>query len=503
MEAENTNDNNNNKKRGSPEPTYDPALEHNKFENSLVTRYASAEMSFLWSAQKKFSTWRRLWIYLARGEKALGLNITDEQISEMEAHINDVDFKRADQLEKELRHDVMSHIHAWAEQCPKAKPIIHLGATSCFVGDNTDLIQIKESLGLVCLRLLRVMRLLKDVALKYKALPTLGFTHFQAAQLTTVGKRACLWLQDFMLDYLQLEQLISDLPFRGVKGTTGTQASFLELFNGDHEKVKQLDNYVRGLAGFNKTIGVSGQTYTRKIDFSVLQALSAIAQSSHKFATDMRLLMHLKEMEEPFGKQQIGSSAMAYKRNPMRSERVCSIARFVITLAENAAHTAANQWFERTLDDSANRRLVLPQAFLAVDGLLSVVANIVDGVVVYEKVIEKHIAMELPFTATENILMACVKAGGDRQELHEKIREMSMEAGRRVKEEGKGNELIEMIRANPAFESIHASLDSILHANNFIGRCPQQVDEFIADEIDPILNKHKDTIVEMDEKIRV
>lgn len=460
------------------------------FENPLEGRYASKEMSYLWSPQKKFSTWRRLWLYLAKGEKALGLSITDEQIAEMEYHLDDIDFERAEQLEKELRHDVMSHIHAWSEQCPKAKGIIHLGATSCFVGDNTDLIQIRESMIMIRSKLLNGLRLFREFSLKYRSLPTLGFTHFQAAQLTTVGKRAALWLQDFKLDFVELDRLIEILPFRGVKGTTGTQASFLELFNGDHEKVKLLDKYVREQAGFTNSIGVSGQTYTRKLDFSVLQILSAISQSAHKFATDMRLLMHMKEMEEPFEDKQIGSSAMAYKRNPMRSERVCSLARFVMSLTDNCANTAANQWFERTLDDSANRRLVLPQAFLAVDGILSIVSNIVKGLVVYEKVIDKHIHMELPFMATENILMACVKAGGDRQILHEKIRKLSMEAGRLVKEDGKDNTLLEMISKDNDFKVVHDTLKDIISSSKFIGRCPEQVVEFIEEEIDPILSKY-------------
>lgn len=463
-------------------------VDKTQFENPLVSRYASQNMLFVWSPHFKFSQWRKLWLELARAQKQLGINITDEQIAEMEAHLEDIDYDVAAQKERELRHDVMAHIHAWGEQCPKARPIIHLGATSCFVGDNTDLIQIQKSLELVKAKLYGVIRVIREMAVQYKEVPTLGYTHFQAAQVTTVGKRMTLWLQDFLMDYENVSHVLDNLPFRGVKGTTGTQASFLELFDGDHKKVKDLDRIVREAVRFKKSIGVSGQTYTRKIDFTVLQCMSAIAQSAHKMATDMRLWMHTKEVEEPFGKDQVGSSAMAYKRNPMLSERVCSLARFVMSLSDNGAYTAATQWFERSLDDSANRRLVLPQSFLATDAILMIVDCIMTKIVVNKKVIEKNLAAELPFMATENILMACVKAGGDRQTLHEEIRTLSMEAGRRVKEEGKDNELLIMIKANPAFKAIHESLDTILDPKKFVGRAPEQVTEFVAESVDPILN---------------
>lgn len=457
------------------------------FENPLVTRYASDMMNFVWSPHFKFTQWRKLWLSLAKGQKLLGLSITDEQLEEMETHLTYIDYELAAEKEKELRHDVMAHIHAWGEQCPKARPIIHLGATSCFVGDNTDLIQIRRSLVIVKTRLYGFIKDFQDVVLDYRAVPVLGYTHFQAAQLTTVGKRMSLWLQDFVIDFHDLVNMIETLPFRGLKGTTGTQASFLDLFDGDHEKVKKLDRFICEEARFNKCIAVSGQTYTRKIDMKVLQLLSGIAQSAHKMATDMRLWMHTKEVEEPFGKNQVGSSAMAYKRNPMLSERVCGIARFVMSLSENGTQTAANQWFERTLDDSANRRLSLPQSFLATDSILLLVRNIISGIVVNRKVIQKNIALELPFMATENILMACVQAGGDRQSLHEEIRTMSMYAGRQVKDEGKENELIDMIREHPAFKAVHPRLNELTDPNMFIGRAPEQVAEFISEEVNPIL----------------
>lgn len=462
-------------------------MDRNIYDNPLTGRYASREMSFNWSPQKKFSTWRRLWLALAAAERELGLPITAEQLAEMSEWLDRINFEVAEAKEKELRHDVMSHVHAFGEQCPAARPIIHLGATSCYVTDNSELIMIRDGLEIVAAKLTRAIAELRNFALRYKAMPTLGFTHFQPAQLTTVGKRAALWLYDLVLDLEAVERTIGQLPFRGVKGTTGTQASFLELFAGDHEKVKALDVKVSAAMGFARRVPVSGQTYTRKIDYQVLSVLSAIAQSAQKMATDIRLLAHKKEIEEPFGKKQVGSSAMAYKRNPMRCERICSLARFVISLADNGAQTHAAQWMERTLDDSANRRLSLPQAFLGVDVILSSVASVVDGIQVWPKVIASHIQDELPFMATENIIMACVKAGGDRQDLHEAIREHSMEAARVVKEEGKPNDLLERIRQDPVFAAVHGRLGELLDPAAFVGRAPQQVDEFIADCVDPIL----------------
>jgi len=405
-----------------------------------------------------------------------------------------VNFEVAEAREKEVRHDVMSHVHAFGEQCPEARPIIHLGATSCFVTDNTELIQLREAMELVQDKLVAVVARLRDVAREYRDLPTLGFTHFQPAQLTTVGKRATLWLYDFLMDLEQVETFIADLPFRGVKGTTGTQASFLELFDGDHGKVETLNERVTELLGFGNSVPVSGQTYSRKIDFQALALLSGIAQSAAKMASDIRLLAHLKEVEEPFGKKQVGSSAMAYKRNPMRSERVCSLARFVISLSANAAQTHANQWMERTLDDSANRRLSLPQGFLGVDVILSLAANIADGLQVWPNVIAKHIQAELPFMATEVIIMACVKAGGDRQDIHEAIREHSMEASRTVKEHGRPNNLIDLIRDDDRFAAVHDCLDDILDPRRFVGRAPEQVDRFLADCVTPVLNRHADAV---------
>jgi len=468
------------------------------YENPLVGRYSSEEMNYNWSPQKKFSTWRRLWLALAQAEQELGLAISDKQLEQMRANLDNINFDVAEAKEKELRHDVMSHIHAFGEQCPDAMPIIHLGATSCFVGDNTDLILLKDGMVILQKQLLHLMSLLKDFSLEYKDLPTLGFTHFQPAQLTTVGKRATLWLQDLLFDFENLEYCVNKLPFRGVKGTTGTQASFLELFNGDHDKVRKLDKRVTELMGFTKPIGVSGQTYTRALDSMVLNAVSGTAQSTHKMATDIRLLMNMKEIEEPFEKKQVGSSAMAYKRNPMRSERICSLARFVMSLTANTTHTHANQWFERTLDDSANRRLSLPEAFLATDVILRTAANVVDGLVVYPFVINKHIQAELPFMATENILMGAVKAGGDRQELHEVIREHSMEAGRLVKQEGKDNDLIERIKNDPHFSSVKDKIDAMMHPANFVGRAPNQVEEFITEEIDPVLERYKNLMEKVD-----
>lgn len=446
-------------------------------------------MSYIWSPQNKFSTWRKLWLVLAESEKELGLDITQEQIDEMAEHLTSIDFDLAEQKEKEFRHDVMAHVHTFGVSCPKSMPIIHLGATSCFVGDNTDLIQIRSSLDLVLKKLVSFIHLLKGFADKYKDLPTLGFTHFQPAQLTTVGKRASLWLQDFYLDFEEISRLYETLPFRGVKGTTGTQASFLELFNGDHDKVKELNQKVCQKMNFSKSIWVSGQTYTRKIDFYVLSALSGLAQSASKMCTDLRLLASMKEVEEPFEKNQIGSSAMAYKRNPMRSERVCSLARYLSTLPESAGQTASTQWFERTLDDSAIRRIILPEGFLTADIILSTLMNITDGLVVYPAVIQKHIADELPFMATEVIIMQGVKAGGDRQALHEAIRVHSMEASKKVKLEGQKNDLLERIAADtenfPA--SVRENLAQLMEPAQFTGRASQQVDDFLQECIEPML----------------
>lgn len=464
---------------------------HRVYEHPLVQRYATKEMSFVWSPAMKFTTWRKLWTALATAEQELGLEITDEQLEEMRTKIYDIDFDLAEKKEAEFRHDVMGHVHAFGDVAPKAMPIIHLGATSCYVGDNTDIVQIREALQLIKRKLVQVLDTLKNFAEKYRDLPTLGFTHYQPAQLTTVGKRACLWMQDLLLDFQRLEREIEDLPMRGVKGTTGTQATFLELFDGDHEKVKALNNRVCELMGFKKAIPVSGQTYTRKIDFNILSLLSGIAQSAYKMCGDIRLLANLKEVEEPFAKNQIGSSAMAYKRNPMRSERVCSLARYVMGLPNAAANTHANQWFERTLDDSAIRRIILPEGFLAVDVILTLLANISDGMVVWPNVVRTHVMAELPFMATEVILMECVKAGGDRQELHEAIRVHSMAAGAVVKGEGKPNDLMERIAKDPLFAAVHAKLDTLIEPQLFVGRAPEQVDEFIAEEISPILESNK------------
>ncbi|KAG3197028.1 Adenylosuccinate lyase [Phytophthora cactorum] len=464
--------------------------EHNRYEHPLVSRYATKEMSEIWSPDRKFSTWRQLWLALAKSEKELGLAITQEQLDAMSAHLTDIDYEYAAEMEKKFRHDVMAHVHTFGKEAPVAMPIIHLGATSCYVGDNADIIQIKQGLQLIQRKMVKAMKVLADFALEYKDMPAMGFTHFQPAQLVTVGKRASLWLQDLWLDFQQLSEQIDSLPMRGVKGTTGTQASFLDLFEGDHEKVKKLNELVAEKMGFKKVIPVSGQTYTRKIDYFVLSILSGIAQSAYKMAGDIRLLANMKEIEEPFEKNQIGSSAMAYKRNPMRSERICSLARYVISLTDNAAQTHAAQWFERTLDDSANRRMVLPEAFLATDVILNLITNVSDGLQVWPNVIKAHIKAELPFMATENILMACVKAGGDRQELHEAIRTHSMEAGKRVKVEGAANDLLERIAADPLFKAVHDHMDTLLDPSLFIGRCPQQVEEFISEEVAPILKEH-------------
>ena len=461
------------------------------YANPLTGRYASAEMSRLWSPQFKHSTWRRLWLTLAKCERELGLAISQEQIDELSAHLDDIDFAREAEIEASLRHDVMSHIRTLAEVAPKAAPIIHLGATSCFVTDNTELIQMRAALKLVRAKLLKVIAQLADFCDEYKSMPTLGFTHLQPAQLTTVGKRFALYLQDFLLDFRRIDREIEELPFRSVKGTTGTQASFLELFAGDHAKCRELERRVAEEMGFSRVITLSGQTYTRKIDYFVLVLLSGVAQSAAKFATDVRLLANMKEVEEPFGAKQVGSSAMAYKRNPMRSERICSLARYVMSLPLNPAMTEATQGFERTLDDSANRRLVLPEAFLATDVILSILLNVTSGLKVYPKVIARRIQAELPFMATENLLMEAVKHGGDRQELHEVIRTHSMTAARRVKEEGLDNNLLELLREAPEFAAIRDRFDELLDPARFVGRAPEQVADFLAGEVRPLLAERR------------
>ena len=463
-------------------------MDRDKYENPLSHRYASAEMNRNWSAGKKFTTWRRLWVALAAAQRQLGLAISAEQIAEMERFVDDIDYAAAAAREREIRHDVMSHVYAFGQQCPLAKPIIHLGATSCYVTDNTEMIQMRDGLEVVRGKLTAVIRELRAFAVTWRELPTLGFTHFQPAQLTTVGKRASIWLHDLLLDLEAVAELTARLPFRGVKGTTGTQASFLALFDGDHDKVEALDARVTEIMGFTSRIPVCGQTYTRKYDSLVLDALSGIAQSGAKMAADIRLLAHLKEVEEPFGKRQVGSSAMAYKRNPMRSERVCGLARFVMTLAANAAHTHAGQWMERTLDDSSNRRLSLPQAFLGADVILSTLADVGSGLQVWPKVIGRHVAEELPFMATETILMECVKAGGDRQELHEAIRGHSMAAAARVKA-GAENNLLDLISTDASFAAVHGRLDTLLDPLRFVGRAPDQVTAFVRDHVDPVLER--------------
>ncbi len=462
---------------------------HDSYQNPLTGRYASREMSFNWSPQRKHSTWRRLWLALAESEKELGLPITDEQIAQMRAHLDDIDFEAAAKKEAELRHDVMSHIHVFGAQCPAAKPIIHLGATSCFVTDNTELIQMRDGLRILLSKLLKLISILAGIADRYKAMPTLGFTHFQPAQLTTVGKRFSLYLQDFMFDLSRIEEEIERIPFRGVKGTTGTQASFLELFNSDHEKVRKLEKLVAGKMGFTNVVSLSGQTYSRKVDYYVLSVLSGLAQSAAKMAGDIRLLANLREIEEPFEKSQVGSSAMAYKRNPMRSERICSLARYLMSLPVNCAQTHSVQWFERTLDDSANRRIVLPEAFLCADVILSLAANITNGIQVWPKVIAARVAAELPFMATENIIMEAVKAGGDRQELHEHIRRHSMEAARMIKEEGKKNDLLERLAADPIFAAVAPSFHEILKPEAFTGRAARQVEEYLEEKVRPELKR--------------
>ena len=469
------------------------------YENPLNTRYASREMQENFGDEKRFRLWRKLWIALAESEMELGLPVTQEQVDEMKAHAEDIDYERAEEYERQVRHDVMAHVKTFGDAAPKAAPIIHLGATSCFVDCNSEVMIMRDALDIITRKLVNVMEKLKNFALRYKDVPTLGFTHLQPAQLTTVGKRATLWLQDLMLDYENVENLYAHFRLRGVKGTTGTQASFLELFDGDTERVKELERRVVKKLGWDKVYGVTGQTYPRKFDYNVLCVLSQIAQSAYKFSNDIRILQNMKEIEEPFEKSQIGSSAMAYKRNPMRSERMGSLARYMISLPMNTAVTASTQWFERTLDDSANRRIVLAQAFLTVDAILNIYLNVAENLVVYEKVIAKHIAAELPFMATENIMMECVKAGGNRQELHERIRVLSMEAGRNVKVEGGENDLLDRVKKDGMFRPVWDRLDDILDAKKFVGRAPQQTVEFIETEIDPILARHKAELGEQGE----
>ncbi|MBQ7322980.1 MAG: adenylosuccinate lyase [Clostridia bacterium] len=466
------------------------------YTNPLITRYASKEMQRAFSDEKRFKLWSKLWIALAESEMELGLNVTQEQVDELKEYAEEIDYELAAKFEREVRHDVMAHVKAYGAYAKKAMPIIHLGATSCFVNCNAEAIMLDDALAIILKKLVNVMDKLKNFALAYKDMPTLGFTHLQPAQLTTVGKRATLWLQDLEMDYENLMHAKACIKLRGVKGTTGTQASFMELFNGDEEKVKELQNRVVKKMGYDKVYGVTGQTYPRKLDYNILCVLSQIAQSAYKFSNDIRILQNMKEIEEPFEKNQIGSSAMTYKRNPMRSERIGALARYVISLPTNSALTAATQWFERTLDDSANRRIVNAQAFLSVDAILNIYMNVAENLVVYEKVIEKHIRAELPFMATENIMMECVKAGGNRQELHEEIRMLSMEAGKNVKVDGKENNLIELIKQDEMFAPVWDHLDEILDAKKFIGRAPSQVTEFIENEIQPILDKHKELLGE-------
>ena len=465
-----------------------------RYVSPLSERYASREMQYIFSPDMKFRTWRRLWIALAETEKELGLNITQEQIDELKAHADDINYEVAKERERQVRHDVMSHVYAYGVQCPKAKGIIHLGATSCYVGDNTDIIVMSEALKLVRKKLVNVIAELSKFADKYKDQPTLAFTHFQPAQPTTVGKRATLWTQEFLMDLEDLEYVLGSLKLLGSKGTTGTQASFLELFDGDQETIDKIDPMIAEKMGFESCYPVSGQTYSRKVDTRVLNILAGIAASAHKMSNDIRLLQHLKEVEEPFEKSQIGSSAMAYKRNPMRSERIASLSRFVMVDALNPAITSATQWFERTLDDSANKRLSIPEGFLAIDGILDLCLNVVDGLVVYPKVIETRLRSELPFMATENIMMDAVKAGGDRQELHERIRELSMEAGRTVKVEGKDNNLLELIAADPAFNLSLEELQKTMEPSRYVGRAKEQTETFLAKTVQPVLDAHKELL---------
>ena len=468
--------------------------QHNRYISPFSTRYSSDEMQYIFSDDNKFKTWRRLWIALAKAEKAQGLAITDEQIAELEAHKDDINYEDAIAREKLVRHDVMSHVYAYGLQCPKAKGIIHLGATSCYVGDNTDVIVMREALQLVRKKIIGVLANLAKFAEEYKAMPCLAYTHCQPAQLTTVGKRATLWMNELYMDLEEIDHQISQLALRGVKGTTGTQASFVELFSGDSAKIKAVEADVCTQMGFAKVVPVCGQTYSRKVDYNVLSAVAGLGQSAMKMATDIRLLANFKEMEEPFEKNQIGSSAMAYKRNPMRSERIASLANYVMSDMMNPMLVASTQWFERTLDDSANKRLSIPEGFLAIDGILDLYLNVVDGLVVYPKVIEKHLMAELPFMATENIMMDAVKAGGDRQELHERIRELSMEAGKNVKVEGKDNNLLELIAADPSFNLSLDELKKTMDPKKYVGRAPKQVDEFLDEVVRPILKENADLL---------
>lgn len=468
--------------------------DHSRYDSPLCSRYASKAMQELFGDDNRFQTWRKLWIALAKSEKALGLAITDEQIAEMEANLTNIDWDMAAKEEKKRRHDVMAHVHTFGHLCPKAAPIIHLGATSCYVTDNTDLIQMRDGLDLLALSLAKAIDRLAKFADQYRALPTLGFTHFQAAQLTTVGKRACLWLQDLCMDLENLQRIRRDLRFRGVKGTTGTQASFLTLFHGDHEKVEELDRKVTKAFGFSRAFLVTGQTYTRKQDSEVLSVLASLGASVHKIGTDLRLLASLKEVEEPFEKDQIGSSAMAYKRNPMRSERMCSLGRHLTTLVQDAYQTHAVQWMERTLDDSAVRRIAIPEAFLSADAVIRILQNVTEGLVVYPNVIRRRIDSELPFMATENLIMAMVEAGGDRQEVHEEIRVLSHEAAAEVKQHGRDNDLIERVKRTAFFAPIHGKLASLLDPSTFTGRAPEQVDRFLAEEVRPLLAPYADRL---------
>ncbi len=469
-------------------------MSNDRYTSPLSERYASKEMQYIFSPDKKFRTWRKLWIALAETEKELGLDITDEQIEELKAHADDINYDVAKEREKVVRHDVMSHVYAYGKQCPKAKGIIHLGATSCYVGDNTDIILMSEALEIVRKKLVNVIAELAKFADEHKNLPTLAFTHFQPAQPTTVGKRATLWMQEFMMDLEDLEYVKGSLKLLGSKGTTGTQASFLELFDGDQETIDKIDPMIAKKMGFETCYPVSGQTYSRKVDTRVVNVLAGIAASAHKMSNDIRLLQHLKEIEEPFEKTQIGSSAMAYKRNPMRSERIASLSRYVMVDAMNPAITSATQWFERTLDDSANKRLSVPEGFLAIDGILDLCLNVVDGLVVYPKVIEKRLMSELPFMATENIMMDAVKAGGDRQELHERIRELSMEAGRNVKEKGLDNNLLELIAADPAFNLSLEELQKTMDPAKYVGRAPVQVEAYLNNVVNPMLEANKEIL---------
>ena len=471
-------------------------MEHNRYISPFETRYASKEMQYIFSEDNKFRTWRWLWIALAKAEKAQGLPITQEQSDQLEAHKDDINYDVAIAREKEVRHDVMSHVYAYGVQCPDAKGIIHLGATSCYVGDNTDILVMKEGLQVIRRKLLNVIALLADFARKYKDMPALAYTHLQPAQLTTVGKRATLWINELYMDYLEVENRLENLALRGSKGTTGTQASFMELFDGDSSKIKAMEKSIAQELGFEKVVPVSGQTYSRKIDYFVLSTLSGIAQSAMKFSNDMRILQNFKEMEEPFEKHQIGSSAMPYKRNPMRCERITALSRYVMIDSLNPAFTAGTQWFERTLDDSANRRISVAEAFLAVDAILGILLNVCDGLVVYDKVIHARVMNELPFMATENIMMSAVKKGGDRQQLHERLREHSIEAARVVKEEGGKNDLIERICADPTFGLKVEEIEEILDPRNFTGRASEQVEEFLSELIDPLLEANKDQLGE-------